>query len=616
MIMWFLAIALIPLAIATYISYDSSRKALEKEAKMRLFAVADNEAGQIETYLRGKEKDIAQLSFMPNVRAAFEKFNDAYSKTGFGSLEYEEANHEHRPFLEYYRREFDYEDILLISPEGNVVFSLRGIKYPGLFNKTAAGADAALADVFARSAKLQSFKAEVSNFEYDLESGKAVVFIAAPFLNGGRYAGTVVACMSTDGISELVRDYTGLGETGETIVAARMGKHEVVITPLRFGSSERGAVQKAILGEKGSGISIDYRGKETLGIWRYIAPFHLSIVVKMDTGEIFASSDKLRGVLLGTSSALLAVVVIVAILVAKTISGPVEELTKVSSTITRGNLTTRAQIDTGDEIGDLADSFNRMTDSLVEAKARVQEQKTEVEEQKKLLEKVNKELDSFVYTASHDLRAPLRAISSFSGFLEEDYKKKLGKEGMESLSEIRNGANRMNSLIEDLLKLSRISRIKNPYEDVDMKALVNSVIERIKFDIDKNKVDLKVQEKMPGVHCDRIKMAEVFLNLMTNAIKFSSKNNKENPKVEVGYEEKPGAHQFYVKDNGIGIAPEHKDNIFGIFRRLEASKDYEGTGAGLAIVKRIIDDHEGKVWVDSEPGKGATFRFTIPKKAA
>jgi light-regulated signal transduction histidine kinase (bacteriophytochrome) len=253
-----------------------------------------------------------------------------------------------------------------------------------------------------------------------------------------------------------------------------------------------------------------------------------------------------------------------------------------------------------------------MTDSLVEANANIEQKRVEVEEQKKLLEKANQELDSFAYTASHDLRAPLRGIASFSSFLEEDYKDKLDEQGLDYLREIREGTDRMNDLIEDLLTLSRISRVKNPYEDVGMNELIASIMKRIQFDIKEHNVKLEIQKDIPIVRCDRIKMGEVFLNLVNNAIKFSSKNN-ENPKVEIGYSDKDKFHEFYVKDNGIGIDPKYNKEIFGIFKRLHKASEYEGTGAGLSIVKRVINDHEGDIWIESELGKGAAFYFTIPK---
>ena len=149
---------------------------------------------------------------------------------------------------------------------------------------------------------------------------------------------------------------------------------------------------------------------------------------------------------------------------------------------------------------------------------------------------------------------------------------------------------------------------------MNISELVASVVDRIKFDIKDKNVDLQIQENMPTISCDRIKMAEVFLNLINNGIKFSSKENKgARPRVNVGYVDDGAQHKFFVKDNGIGIDPQYHSQVFGIFKRLHTDKEYEGTGAGLSIIKRIIDDHQGKIWIDSKLGSGATFYFTIPK---
>jgi two-component system sensor kinase len=255
-----------------------------------------------------------------------------------------------------------------------------------------------------------------------------------------------------------------------------------------------------------------------------------------------------------------------------------------------------------------------MTDSLVEAKAVVEQKNAEVEKQKKLLEIANKELDSFAYTVSHDLRAPLRGIDGLGVLIEQEYADKLDEQGKDYLRKIRAAANRMKMLIDDLLKLSRISRIKNPYEDVDIEGLIKSITARLEFDIKKYNVDISISGVLPMVYCDRIKIEEVLFNLISNAMKFSSKNKEVNPRVEIGYSDKGDMHEFYVKDNGIGIEKQYHNEIFGIFRRLHAESEYEGTGAGLSIVKRIIKDHDGSIWIDSDIGKGAIFYFTIPKE--
>lgn len=237
-----------------------------------------------------------------------------------------------------------------------------------------------------------------------------------------------------------------------------------------------------------------------------------------------------------------------------------------------------------------------------------------LEQERTALKKSNLELDSFVYTASHDLRAPLRGINSFSKFIEDDYAERLDDEGRDYLRRIRNGVSRMTQMIDDLLSLSRISRQKNPYEAVNAADLIHTVTERLEFDLEEARVDLVIQSPLPVICCDRVKMSEVFLNLLNNAIKFSQKNTNGGPRVTVGYEERNGNHLFSVKDNGIGIDPKYHDKIFDIFEKLHTRENYEGTGVGLSIVKRVIDDHKGRIWIESELGKGAAFYFSIPQK--
>lgn len=623
-ILWFLIIALAPIIVSTYISYRSSRNVLIDEVSKILLAIAENKANQVNVYLNKKIEDVVQLSHMSDVILALERFDKAFDASRKAdSPEYGAVDEEFRPFLSYYQNSFGFEDLFLIRVYGDVVFSVKRKKLLKSIYVEGPYKDTQLANVFIEANK--SKQTEVSDFEYFPQVNKGYVFIASPVFRGGEVIGVVVAQLGTEEISRLIQDYSDLGKTGEIALAAKIGNEVVLITPLRFdrdapfkrkapiGSKEYPKIQRAIKGEKGSGITVDYRGQEVMSVWRNLPIFRWGMVVKMDTIEIFAMAKQLRNNLLRISIILLLIVAVIAIVVARTVSRPIQTLTSTSSEIAGGNLKARVDIRTEDEIGELAQSFNQMTDKLVKAKEDVEQKNAEIEVQKKMLEQVNKELDSFVYTASHDLRAPLRGISSFASFLEEDYAKKFDAQGKDYLKEIREGTDRMNQLIEDLLMLSRISRIKNPYEEVNIIQMLNAVIKRIEFDIKEKKVDLRIQRDMPTIRCDRIKLSEVFLNLINNAIKFSSKNNKENPRVEVGYVLEGDFHKFYVKDNGIGIEPKYHSQVFGIFKRLHTAKEYEGTGAGLSIVKRVIDDHGGRIWIDSDVGKGATFYFTIPK---
>ncbi|MCP5106442.1 MAG: response regulator [bacterium] len=228
------------------------------------------------------------------------------------------------------------------------------------------------------------------------------------------------------------------------------------------------------------------------------------------------------------------------------------------------------------------------------------------------LERINEELDTFSYTAAHDLKAPLRTISNFSAFLLEDYSDKLDDEGKEYLNLIVDGARRMETLIDDLLSLSKISKIKNPYESINMVQLVNDAKDRLGMLIEEKNVLFRVDDNLPYAYGDAIKMEEVFFNLVANAIKY---NESPQPVINLGVKNGEKGHVFFVKDNGIGILEEHFGLIFQIFHRLHGKEEYGGgTGIGLPIVKKIIEEHGGKVWVESEPGKGTTFFFSIPKK--
>ena len=226
------------------------------------------------------------------------------------------------------------------------------------------------------------------------------------------------------------------------------------------------------------------------------------------------------------------------------------------------------------------------------------------------LEGINKELDDFTYIVSHDLKEPLRGVRAFTKLLIEDYSKKFDKEGKEYLKTILDSGARMTRLIEDLLNLSRIGRIKNVEPGVDLNEVFSDVQKNLVYSLEEKKVDLKIAKKFPKVTCDRIRISEVFSNLISNAIKYSKNNVK--PVIEIGYQEKGKFYEFYVKDNGIGVEKEYYDRVFQIFQRLHGKGEHEGTGAGLTIVKKIVENHGGKIWVDSKVDEGSTFYFTIP----
>ncbi len=222
------------------------------------------------------------------------------------------------------------------------------------------------------------------------------------------------------------------------------------------------------------------------------------------------------------------------------------------------------------------------------------------------LQKSNEALEDFVYTVTHDLKAPLRAILGFSQFLKEDFGPLLPEEGQMYVNRMGQSAKRMERLINDLLELSRVGRIKNPYEETDIDKLLSETISTLAPD---QKVAIMIEGPMPSIICDRVRIGQVFANLISNAIKY---NDKERAEITIGFDERDHEVEFFIKDNGPGIDERHFEKIFKIFQRL--SNDEGGTGIGLALVKKIIENHKGKIWVESELTSGTTFRFILPKK--
>ncbi|MCE1164630.1 MAG: PAS domain S-box protein [Bacteroidetes bacterium] len=225
------------------------------------------------------------------------------------------------------------------------------------------------------------------------------------------------------------------------------------------------------------------------------------------------------------------------------------------------------------------------------------------------LEESNKELEAFSYSVSHDLRAPLRAISGFSKILKEDYFDKLDEEGKECLTDILKNADRMAALIDDLLELSRYGRKVLDKTTIKMKELFISIFEEEKKNALAEEIIFSMKECADAIG-DYSLIKQVVVNLLSNAIKYSSKNPA--PEIEVGSYNDGKEIVYYVKDNGVGFNMKYVHKLFGVFQRLHNLDDFKGTGVGLAIVNRIVTKHNGRVWANSEQGKGAEFYFTLP----
>ncbi|MBI3601095.1 MAG: hypothetical protein HY097_10720 [Nitrospinae bacterium] len=234
----------------------------------------------------------------------------------------------------------------------------------------------------------------------------------------------------------------------------------------------------------------------------------------------------------------------------------------------------------------------------------------ELENYAKHLEYLNKELEAFTYSVSHDLQAPLRPIEGFSQIILRDYADKLDDRGRQLLNRICDSAQKMEQLIDDLLSFSRTGQKDMVFSEINMNELAGAVIEEIKTINGSSRLQFN-GKPLPYVYGDLPMLRQVFVNLISNAVKFTAP--KDTALIEIGCRTEDKENVCYVKDNGVGFDMKYADKLFGVFRRLHGEDEFKGTGIGLAIVKRIIHRHGGRVWAEGKANEGAAFYFTLPK---
>jgi PAS domain S-box-containing protein len=237
-----------------------------------------------------------------------------------------------------------------------------------------------------------------------------------------------------------------------------------------------------------------------------------------------------------------------------------------------------------------------------------QKHREELNESLIKLERSNAELQQFAYVASHDLREPLRMITSFLQLLEQRYKDQLDDDANEFIGFAVDGAKRLDDMITDLLEYSKVTNKTLEFKQVNVDHVLEETLASLKMQIDETHAIIK-HDPLPNIYADEKLLIQLFQNLITNAIKY---HGEKTPKIHISVQKDENQYQFAVKDNGIGMSPEYLKQIFTIFKRLHTNEEYEGTGIGLAIAEKIIQQFKGSIWVESEPGKGSTFYFTIP----
>ena len=628
----FLTFALIPLLIVSPLTFTRFKNSLETTHLLNLQDIAAFKANKIETYFAGLKTNIVLAQDYYNIKINLPILTRLAGNQNDPKLI--AANDMLDEQLQQMQSVLGLSEIMLVNPEGKIVYA-SNLAHPPIdfLNPLPEPQRKAFAE-----GKNRVYLSDV--FLNEANGNKATMFVTAPAFDfDGAFIGVIAFEVDMNFIYKLIQDVTGLGDTGEVLVGKKKGNVVVYLHPLRhdpdaalkkgipLGGELGGPIQEAVQGRKGAARSLDYRGKDVIAAWRYIPSLDWGMVAKIDTDEAFTDVIKLRNTVLIIVIVVFFLCGIIAFLFAQSISVPIEALSQGAEIIGSGNLDYKVGSHRKDEIGQLSRSFDKMTEDLKEITAsrdvlnrEITEHKLAEEEILRLneelkyhvvqLEESNRELDAFSYSVSHDLRSPLRHMAGFMELLQKRSWPQLDETNRHYMTIISESSKRMGMLIDDLLAFSRIGRSEMRTVAIRVEKLVQEAIGELREETKERDIAWKIGE-LPDIHGDPSLLRLVLVNLISNALKFT--RTRPRAEIEIGCTEEEDEFLFFVRDNGVGFDMNYAEKLFGVFERLHHRDEFEGTGIGLANVRRIVSRHGGRVWGVGSLDQGATFYFSLPK---
>lgn len=595
------------LAVVSTLAYVNGRAALEKATSAELTATAIEKEAALDAWVAETKAHASAIAAMPAFREYVAAMLAAQSQVAIQAAQTNVVSQ----LLSWTGEGRDYLTWTVIHPDSGRVLAATQPDDEGKFREN---------HPYFINGKNGPY---VQNVYYPSGGQEILSTVSAPILSAdGQLLAVLAGDLNLDTIEEIVSRRTGLHTSDDAYL---VNTSNLFVTQPRFVTDvavlRRGvhteAVKICLTQINGTSIAEDYRGLPTFIVYRWLPEYASCLIVKISQDEALAPVNTLRNTIILTGGVALLLASALAYGLAHTITRPVQEMARAAQEIGSGNLAYRVAVRGRDELGRLADTLNDMAGSLsesLEENARLY-QKTrawadELEQLEVELTRSNKDLQQFAYIASHDLQEPLRVIGGYLQLLQRRYGDKLGEDAERFITGSVNASQRMRNLIEDLLSFSRVGTHGNTLDETDSGLCVARAMVNLQKAIQESEAVITF-DPLPTVVADASQLAQVFQNLIANAIKFK---DEKVPRVHVSAHRQPDTHEwvFSVRDNGIGLDMQYAERIFLIFQRLHSRTEYAGSGIGLAVCKRIVERHAGRIWVESEVGKGAEFFFTLP----
>ena len=607
----FLVLAVVPSAIVSLIAYENSRRTIESETVNRIISANAIQRNAVDRWVRAKEQVLEAAARNPHFISMF---------SSLSTLDVQAQDRKAmEPFLTPVIQAGGFSELLLLRADDGMTLLATGETGEGLCQP---------AEPFFTQGKTRT---SVSNVFGPPPLNRQTMVISTPLRDKQDNVLAVLAArVNLVTLSSIMEPNGAVKQNEDSYL---VNKFNMFTTDPRFGpdyamkkSIYTEGVQAALAEQEGVAFYTGYRGVPVIGAFTWLPELQMGLVTEVEQSEVFAPIYALQKILIliGIGIALLSAQV--GWLIARSITRPVQRLIEDTREIGRGNLEHRVTATGKDEIGQLSQAFSQMATGLretlvsrdilageVSERRKAQQSLLESEEKLKQmvaeLERSNAELQRFAYVASHDLQEPLRMVSSYTQLLEKRYKDRLDNDAHDFINFAVDGARRMQNLIDDLLAFSRVGTHGKPFTPTSMEVVFQAAVDNLQVAIKKARARVS-HDALPTLSADEGQLVQLLQNLIGNAIKF---HGKEPPVVHVSATREGNEWIFAVKDNGIGIESQYFDRIFQVFQRLYR-EEYPGTGAGLAIAKRIVERHNGRIWLESEPGRGSIFYFSIPDK--